>query len=57
MRIGLPSIQARMFSTDSPYTVPVAELERVRDWSVPAADKAAVLGGNLVRLLAARATP
>ncbi|GAA1551843.1 hypothetical protein GCM10009789_01950 [Kribbella sancticallisti] len=40
-----------VFSTDSPYTVPVAELDRIRDWPISPDDKAAVLGGNLAELL------
>ncbi|MFI5731139.1 amidohydrolase family protein [Kribbella sp. NPDC051587] len=41
-----------MFSTDAPYTVPVAEVDRIRDWPIDPDQKAAVLGGNLARLLA-----
>jgi uncharacterized protein len=41
-----------VFSTDSPYTVPVAEVGRIRDWPVDPEQKSAVLGGNLTRLLA-----
>lgn len=40
-----------VFSTDSPYTVPVAEVDRIRDWPITPEDKAAVLGGNLAELL------
>lgn len=41
-----------MFSTDAPYTVPSAELKRVRDWPLPDIERDRVLGGNLARLLA-----
>jgi len=41
-----------IFSTDAPYTVPVAEVGRIRDWPVGDDQKAAVFGGNLARLLA-----
>jgi uncharacterized protein len=40
-----------VFSTDAPYTVPAAELKRIRDWPVSEADQAEVLGGTLARLL------
>lgn len=40
-----------VFSTDSPYTVPRAEVDRIRDWPVDAEQKSAVYGGNLARLL------
>ncbi len=40
-----------VFSTDAPYTAPPAELARITDWPIPAADRAAVLGGTLARLL------
>jgi uncharacterized protein len=40
-----------VFSTDAPYTVPRAELKRVTDWPIAPADRAAVLGGNLDKLL------
>lgn len=43
---------ARMFfSTDAPYTVPHAELARITDWPITEADRAAVLGTNLLTLL------
>ncbi|GAA0604893.1 amidohydrolase family protein [Kribbella sandramycini] len=41
-----------IFATDAPYTVPVAEVDRIRDWPLDADRKAAVFGGNLARLLA-----
>jgi uncharacterized protein len=41
-----------VFSTDAPYTVPAAELKRVRDWPIDDASRAAVLGGTVQRLLA-----
>lgn len=40
-----------VFSTDAPYTVPAAELKRVRDWPLDDTARAAVLGGNLTALL------
>ena len=40
-----------VFATDSPYTVPEVELRRVLDWPLAAADRAAVLGDTLTRLL------
>lgn len=48
-----PDVGARrlVFSTDSPYTVPAAEIGRIHEWNLPAADSEAVLGGNLAGLL------
>jgi predicted TIM-barrel fold metal-dependent hydrolase len=43
-----------VFSTDAPYTVPEAELKRVRDWPIDDESRAAVLGGTVQRLLAER---
>jgi len=40
-----------VFSTDAPYTVPAAELKRVRDWPVDDESRAAVFGGTILRLL------
>ncbi|HWD81998.1 MAG TPA: amidohydrolase family protein [Kribbella sp.] len=40
-----------VFSTDAPYTVPLAEVDRIRDWPVDPEQKAKVFGGNLARLL------
>jgi predicted TIM-barrel fold metal-dependent hydrolase len=40
-----------VFATDAPYTVPSAELRRIVDWKISAAERAAVLGGTLARLL------
>ncbi|WP_419992567.1 amidohydrolase family protein [Streptomyces boninensis] len=40
-----------IFSTDSPYTLPSIELGRVREWPIPAGEKAAVLGGTMAGLL------
>ncbi|GAB2682167.1 amidohydrolase family protein [Kribbella swartbergensis] len=40
-----------VFSTDSPYTVPVAELDRIRNWPIGHDDKTAVLGENLAELV------
>ncbi|HEY3556666.1 MAG TPA: amidohydrolase family protein [Kribbella sp.] len=40
-----------VFSTDSPYTVPLAEVDRIRDWPVAPDQKAAVFGGNVAKLL------
>ena len=46
-----------VFSTDAPYTVPRAEIDRIRDWATIAAEqRAAVLGGTLAGVLAAGAT-
>jgi predicted TIM-barrel fold metal-dependent hydrolase len=42
-----------VFSTDAPYTVPKAELARVLDWTIPAEERAGVLGGTVVELLGA----
>ncbi|GAB2770159.1 amidohydrolase family protein [Amycolatopsis magusensis] len=40
-----------VFSTDAPYTVPAAELRRVRDWTIGEPERAAVLGGTVTGLL------
>ncbi|WP_020672627.1 amidohydrolase family protein [Amycolatopsis nigrescens] len=40
-----------VFSTDSPYTVPKAEIGRVRDWTISDAERAKVLGGTVAGLL------
>jgi uncharacterized protein len=40
-----------VFSTDAPYAVPWAELKRITDWPLPPQDRAAILGGTLLRLL------
>ncbi|KAA1418288.1 amidohydrolase family protein [Mumia zhuanghuii] len=40
-----------VFSTDSPYTVPEAELSRVTDWPITDTERAEVLGGVVGRLL------
>lgn len=40
-----------VFSTDAPYTVPAAELKRIRDWPIGDGAQAEVLGGTLQRLL------
>lgn len=40
-----------VFSTDAPYTIPAAEVERVLDWPLTDADRAKVLGGTLRDLL------
>ncbi|WP_427895211.1 amidohydrolase family protein [Kribbella sp. GL6] len=40
-----------VFSTDAPYTVPLAEVDRIRDWPIEPDQKAAVLGGNIAKLL------
>ncbi|MEU4197727.1 amidohydrolase family protein [Kribbella sp. NPDC026611] len=42
-----------VFSTDAPYTVPLAELDRIRDWPVRPEQTFAVLGGTLAHLLGA----
>lgn len=43
-----------VFSTDAPYTVPAAEVARVRDWATITDDqRAGVLGGTLAGLLPA----
>ncbi|TMR96559.1 amidohydrolase family protein [Nonomuraea basaltis] len=39
------------FSTDSPYTVPAAELKRVIDWPLSDCERAAVMGGVIQGLL------
>lgn len=36
-----------VFTTDSPYTVPAAEVRRVVDWPIGPADRAAVFGATL----------
>jgi uncharacterized protein len=36
-----------VFSTDAPYTIPVAELERVLAWPISNAERAQVLGGTM----------
>lgn len=43
-----------VFCTDSPYTVPDAELKRVLDWTISEPERAAVLGANARRLLGGR---
>lgn len=43
-----------VFSTDAPYTVPSAERQRVDDWPLDPAQRAAVLGGTLLSLLPTR---
>jgi len=48
-RIGTGRV---IFATDAPYTVPAAELQRVLDWRIAEAERAAVLGGTLARLTA-----
>lgn len=40
-----------VFSTDAPYTVPLAEVGRIRDWPIDPEQKAAVFGGTVARLL------
>jgi predicted TIM-barrel fold metal-dependent hydrolase len=40
-----------LFATDAPYTVPDAELRRVRDWPLTEHDRAEVLGNVTARLL------
>jgi uncharacterized protein len=40
-----------VFGSDWPMAHPAAEIEAVRSWGLDAADEAAVLGGNLARLL------
>jgi predicted TIM-barrel fold metal-dependent hydrolase len=40
-----------VFATDAPYTVPLAEVDRIRDWPVEPGQQAAVFGGNVARLL------
>ncbi|RZQ65575.1 amidohydrolase family protein [Amycolatopsis suaedae] len=40
-----------VFSTDAPYTVPRAEVARVRDWTIGEDDRARVLGGTVLELL------
>jgi predicted TIM-barrel fold metal-dependent hydrolase len=45
-----------VFSTDAPYTVPVAELRRITEWPLANEQRADILGGTLLRLLDA-ATP
>jgi hypothetical protein len=40
-----------LFCTDAPYTVPAAELKRVRDWTITADERDAVLGGTASQLL------
>ncbi|WP_370615370.1 amidohydrolase family protein [Mumia sp. Pv 4-285] len=40
-----------VFSTDAPYTVPEAELRRVTEWPISAAERAEVLGNVVARLL------
>jgi predicted TIM-barrel fold metal-dependent hydrolase len=47
-RIGTGRV---LFATDAPYTVPAAELKRVLDWRIPDAERDAVLGGTLARLI------
>jgi predicted TIM-barrel fold metal-dependent hydrolase len=44
-----PEIGSRrlVFTTDSPYTVPAAEVRRVVDWPIEPADRAAVFGATL----------
>ncbi|HEV3358061.1 MAG TPA: amidohydrolase family protein [Pseudonocardiaceae bacterium] len=39
-----------LFCTDSPYTVPAAELKRVRDWTITESERASVLGGTAHQL-------
>jgi predicted TIM-barrel fold metal-dependent hydrolase len=39
-----------LFCTDSPYTVPEAELKRVRDWTITESQRACVLGGTAYQL-------
>jgi predicted TIM-barrel fold metal-dependent hydrolase len=52
-----PSIGAErcVFTTDAPYTVPRAELTRVLDWTIPAEQRAGVLGGTVAELLGSHA--
>ncbi|QFU88689.1 amidohydrolase family protein [Amycolatopsis sp. YIM 10] len=40
-----------VFSTDAPYTVPAAELRRVRDWTIAEPERATVLSGTVTGLL------
>jgi predicted TIM-barrel fold metal-dependent hydrolase len=40
-----------VFTTDTPYTVPRAELNRITDWPLEPAGRAAVLGDTLLTLL------
>lgn len=40
-----------LFATDSPYTVPSAELKRITDWPLQEDERAQVLGGTFARLL------
>lgn len=44
-----------VFSTDSPYTVPAAEVRRVRDWPLDETRAAGVLGATMLGLLGANA--
>ncbi|MBM7788523.1 amidohydrolase family protein [Tenggerimyces flavus] len=44
-----------VFTTDAPYTVPKAELARVLDWTIPAEERAWVLGGTVAELLGSHA--
>ncbi len=46
-RIGTSRV---LFCTDSPYTVPAAELKRVRDWTITESQRASVLGGTAYQL-------
>lgn len=46
-----------VFSTDAPYTVPAAEIGRVRDWTIPDDARAGVLGGTVLGLLDPRDRP
>lgn len=47
-RIGTGRV---VFATDSPYTVPAAELKRVLDWRIPDTEREAVLGRTLAQLI------
>jgi len=40
-----------VFSTDAPYTVPAAEVRRVRDWPIGDGPRTGVLGGTVLTLL------
>ncbi len=46
-RIGTSRV---LFCTDSPYTVPAAELRRVLDWTITERQRAALLGGTADQL-------